>query len=132
MQNQSQDLRFWKPSQNYLDSLKSLKEIDKHPAKEQGISLKNKLDKVKAEGLTFISEAFDCARRSWHLKLDIDQTFNISVWLVERGPPLNPDPLFFRPSPIEFSSLLLEFWIKDGSGADRSSLIYFSFAHEKG
>jgi len=56
-----------------------------------GINLKEREFKEalgKKEGFTITSPAFDAARRSFHVKLDIDSTGSISIWLVERGKPL--------------------------------------------
>lgn len=36
-----------------------------------------------------MTEAFDFGRRSWILKVDIDAEYNMSVWIVERGFPIN-------------------------------------------
>lgn len=49
--------------------------------------MKNKLD--RNEGATIFSDVFDMGRRSWLLKIDIDKENNISIWLVEKGAPLN-------------------------------------------
>ena len=48
--------------------------------------IKQRLDKKL--GVTCISRAFDAARRSWHLKVDIDPVDrSISLWVLERGEP---------------------------------------------
>ena len=59
-------------------------------------------------GLTFFSQAFDAARRSWHLKVDIEKATNeISLWLVERGETCDesqPLQVLQRSLPIKFNS----------------------------
>ena len=59
-------------------------------------------------GLSFFSQAFDVARRSWHLKIDISKPSNeISLWLFERGEPCsdsNALQVLRRSIPIKFSS----------------------------
>jgi hypothetical protein len=40
------------------------------------------------KGMSVFSKAFDFGRRSWMLKIDIDQEGNISAYLVERGGPI--------------------------------------------
>jgi len=42
----------------------------------------------KEGSITVFTKAFDAARRSWHLKIDIDKNENLSLWLVERGQPI--------------------------------------------
>lgn len=49
-------------------------------------AVKNSYEKNK--GLTVFSKAFDFGRRSWMLKVDIDYEGNVSLFLVERGPPM--------------------------------------------
>lgn len=49
-----------------------------------------RMDDLKAEfeknkGISIVFKAFDFARRSWHLKMDIDYENNVSLWIVERG-----------------------------------------------
>lgn len=41
------------------------------------------------KGVSIISRAFDFGRRCWHLKVDIDYDNNMSLWIIERGKPLN-------------------------------------------
>ena len=41
--------------------------------------------------MTIFTSCFEEARRSWHLKIDIDKDQNISAWLIERGEPLGPN-----------------------------------------
>jgi hypothetical protein len=56
-----------------------------------GLSLKEKefKDALHSKGgFTITSQAFDAARRSFHVKLDIEGDGNISIWLFERGMPL--------------------------------------------
>lgn len=55
------------------------------------ISLKEKEFKdalTKREGFSITSQAFDAARRSFHVKFDFDSEGKISIWLIERGKPL--------------------------------------------
>jgi len=43
----------------------------------------------KREGVSIIYKAFDCCRRSWHLKVDIDPiSKGVSLWVIEREEPL--------------------------------------------
>lgn len=43
--------------------------------------------------MTYFSEAFDKARRSWCFKIDVDNKENVSLWLVERGQPVGDNLL---------------------------------------
>lgn len=43
--------------------------------------------------MTYLSEAFDKARRSWYFKVDVEAKENVSLWLVERGQPVGDNSL---------------------------------------
>ena len=43
----------------------------------------------RANGLTILSKSFNGARRSWHLKLDINSDEMMSAYIVERGLPID-------------------------------------------
>ena len=86
-------------------------------------------------GLSFYSQAFNAARRSWHLKVDIEMpSKEISLWIVERGEPCNEESaidLLRRSLPIKFSSQFMELEIADPGLRHRKSVIFFSFSHDK-
>lgn len=86
-------------------------------------------------GLTLISQAFDVARRSWSLKVDIVKPSNeISIWLVERGAPcneINALQILRRALPIKFTSQFLELEIDDPGVKNRKSVIFYSFCHDQ-
>ena len=86
-------------------------------------------------GLSFFSQAFDVARRSWHLKIDIAKPSNdISLWLFERGEPCcdtNSLQILRRSVPIKFSSQFIEMQILDPGVKHRKTVIFFSFSHDK-
>jgi hypothetical protein len=79
--------------------------------------LKISIDKLEYErkikevsspnGITILSKSFDAARRSWHLKIDLDQNDSISIYLIERGLPLkNNDRKLENCAHPNFSSTL--------------------------
>ena len=75
------------------------------------------------------THAFDSARRSWHLKIDFEAKENLSLWIVERGLPIGEDLIgqnFLIPN---FSSVILEFEIYHKSMGEKSTPIFYSFAH---
>lgn len=86
-------------------------------------------------GLSFFSQAFDVARRSWHLKIDIAKPSNeISLWLFERGEPCcdaNALQILRRSVPIKFSSQFIEMQILDPAFKHRKTVIFFSFSHDE-
>ena len=86
-------------------------------------------------GLSFFSQAFNAARRSWHLKVDIEMpSKEISLWIVERGETCNEESvidLLRRSLPIKFSSQFMEVEIADPGLRHRKPVIFFSFSHDK-
>jgi hypothetical protein len=54
-------------------------------------------------------------RRSWNLKLDLDESGNVSVWIVERGSSLSTKDEFdiALSTPISMSSVLFEIEVTD-------------------
>lgn len=95
---QAINLRKWSPKFNIR--------LDKNgkPISPDAISKKNPsfeinlcIEKLREEskdrggGMTYFSNAFDIARRSWHFKIDFDKEENLSIWLVERGMPVTDE-----------------------------------------
>ena len=80
-------------------------------------------------GTTYFSEAFDIARRSWHFKIDVEANENVSLWLVERGAPVGDNDLQENFQVPSFSSIIIEFEMQQKTIGERSSSIFFSFAH---
>ena len=72
-------------------------------------SLRDNSKQKGSKGTTFFSDAFDCARRSWHFKLDIQSNEDLGLWVVERGIPVGSDLLTANPLAPNFSSVSLEF-----------------------
>jgi hypothetical protein len=94
------------------------------------ISLKEKEFKdalTKQEGFTITSQAFDAARRSFHVKLDIDSAGSVSIWLVERGKLLKEK--LNTNLPFQFSSCYIELEMCDAGIKNRKSMFFYSFAH---
>ena len=86
--------------------------------------------------MSIFSKAFDGLRRSWHLKVDIEQPGDkISIWLVERGEPEDQDAaaptMLRRAVPIKFSSILCELEVLDPAVKNRKTVLFFSFAHDR-
>lgn len=81
------------------------------------------------EGVSIITEAFDGARRSWHLKLDFDRAENLSIYLAERGMPTSEEVLIQNPLTPSFSSVILDIQVTHKLLGDRQSSIFYSFAH---
>ena len=108
------ELSQWKPSSNIVKSVPNTSEIfDREPQYQttiqlDDVSLKSSFDKNK--GLSIFSKAFDFGRRSWMLKIDLDTDGHISLYLVERGPPLGLEGhaqlQLGVTVPIKFSSVL--------------------------
>jgi len=95
-----------------------------------GINLKEREFKEaleSKEGFTITSPAFDAARRSFHVKIDVDQVGNISIWLVERSKPFKQK--LNSNLPFLFSSSLVELEMCDAGIKNRKSIFFFSFAH---
>jgi hypothetical protein len=81
--------------------------------------------KDKQQGFSITSQAFDAARRSFHVKVDFDEQQNISVWLIERGKMLKSQ----LSVNLKFSSCLCEIEISDPGVKNRKTTLFFSFAH---
>jgi hypothetical protein len=80
-----------------------------------------------------LSTAFNCERRAWHVKVDIDSEQNLSLWLSERGAPVHGSdspPSLGQASHIEFSSVEVQFEVVDKGTAKRFTF-FFTFAHDK-
>jgi hypothetical protein len=84
---------------------------------------------VNGAGMTYFSEAFDVARRSWHFKIDVEANENVSLWLVERDAPVGDNDLQENLMVPSFSSVIIEFEMQQKTIGERSSSIFFSFAH---
>lgn len=137
--DQSAALKQFGPSKNVL--VFSDGQSDTGPIKDPSFILEMDLTEqsvsqylgAQTPGLTFFSQAFDAARRSWHLKIDIAQpSGEISLWLVERGQPCTESDCLqvLRSSlPIQFTSQLMELQIVDPGLKDRKTVIFFSFSH---
>lgn len=87
------DLSSWKPSANIIRQLPSTSALfdPEQPQYQTTIQLDDaalRQSFEKNRGLTIFSKAFDFGRRSWMLKIDIDQEENVSLFVVERGAPL--------------------------------------------
>ena len=98
---------------------------------EKGIH--NLLTMPEGKGVSILSKAFNSERRSWHLKIDIDQrTKNISVWILERGETIteNSSSMLNKGIPIEFSSVRCQIEIVDPAIQNRKSVFFFSFSHD--
>ena len=80
-------------------------------------------------GTTFFSTSFDCARRSWHFKLDLHPNEDVGVWVVERGLPTGVDILSANPLAPNFSSVFLEVQLKCRTLGTISITMFYSFAH---
>lgn len=83
----------------------------------------------KDGSVTLVTKAFDAARRSWHLKVDIDKNEYMSLWLVERGQPIGENLLNQNITVPNFSSVILEFEVNHKSIGEKQTPIFFSFAH---
>lgn len=87
------------------------------------------LRKEKREkGLTVLTKSFSAARRSWHLKLDIDTDEMMSAFIVERGMPIDLAPKGENYLYPNFSSCNIEFEFVY-SNYTRKHPMFFSFAH---
>ena len=87
----------------------------------------------KNKGLTVFSKAFNFGRRSWMLKVDLDIEGNVSLFIVERGAPVDILPkngekvepnLHMKLGltvPIKFSSILTQFELVDPAFGDHKS-----------
>ena len=84
------DLSNWKPSTNVLKgACTTTAELFKSskPTYEMSVDLTQVRAQIDSnKGVTMIYRPFDFGRRSWHLKLDVDEDKNVSIWIVERGP----------------------------------------------
>jgi len=87
-------------------------------------------DENNKEGITIFTKSFNSGRRSWHLKIDVDKDQSVSMWLVERGYPIGFNLLNGNFNIPHFSSVIMELGIKSGILLDRSTPIFYSFAHE--
>jgi hypothetical protein len=81
------------------------------------------------KGLTIFSNVFDCSRRSWHLKIDINSNLEMSLWIIERGLPIGINEFFENFSVPHFSSVILEFKVNSKSIDNLYCPIFFSFSH---
>jgi hypothetical protein len=80
-------------------------------------------------GTTYFSHAFDCARRSWHFKVDFDSKDNAGVWIVERGLPVSNELFNVNCLTPNFSSVFIDFELTSKSLGQRNTVIFYSFAH---
>ena len=79
--------------------------------------------------MTYFSEAFDKARRSWYFKIDVEAKENVSLWLVERGQPVGDNSLYENFEVPNYSSVIVEFEMQQKTIGERTSSLFFSFAH---
>ena len=82
----------------------------------------------RANGLTIFSKSFNGARRSWHLKLDVNSDEMLSAFIVERGSPINMPSKGENYLYPNFSSCIIEFEFLY-SNCTKKHPIFFSFAH---
>ena len=78
--------------------------------------------------MTILSKAFSAARRSWHLKLDIDSDEMMSAYIIERGLPIDLQSKGENYMYPNFSSCNIEFEFLY-SNCTKKHPIFFSFAH---
>ena len=105
----------------------------KDPVYQTSLNLDSlKGDMEANKGASIISKAFEFGRRSWHIKIDIDEEKNVSLWVIEGGAIVNKDQaaLIGQSIPIRYSSVLTQFEIVDQAFGVHSSLVFFSFAHD--
>jgi hypothetical protein len=79
--------------------------------------------------MTYFSNAFDIARRSWHFKIDFDKDENVSCWLVERGMPVRESKADQNNLAPNFSSVFMDLEVKCKSLGKRNMHMFYSFAH---
>jgi hypothetical protein len=93
------------------------KEKMRGSARQACVSASLRMTKIREEitssfngaGMTYFSEAFDVARRSWHFKIDVEANENVSLWLVERDAPVGDNDLQENLMVPSFSSVIIEF-----------------------
>lgn len=131
------DINSWKPSANIIKAVADTDQIfEKEPQYQTTINLDDpsvKESYQKNKGLTVFSKAFNFGRRSWMLKVDLDIEGNVSLFIVERGAPVDIIPKNgekVEPNlhmqlgltvPIKFSSILTQFELVDPAFGDHKS-----------
>lgn len=125
----------WNPHKNKLESRLSSKAekcVATHSYRLAAIRDKQK--SFKLGGVSLVTPSFSEARRSWHLKIDLNSSQDLSLYLVERGRPLEGQNLkcdnFLSP---EFSSVSFEISLQvlSQGTVTMSKLIpiFYSYAH---
>jgi len=105
-------------------------DIDIKKNKKPNFEFSFQIDNNNAEKISIFSEKFNTKNRSWCLKIDIEESGEVSFFLVELGINNNSNINYNMGYNLNFTSVLFEFSIRDIS-FEKNGIIFFSFVNNQ-
>ncbi len=104
--------------------------IDIKKNKKPNFEFSFQIENKNTEKITIFSEKFNTKNRNWCLKIDIEQSGDVSFFLVEIGINNNININYNMGYNLNFTSVLFDFSIRDIS-FEKNGIIFFSFVNNQ-
>ena len=103
-------------------------DIDIKKNKNPKFEFSFQIDNINSQRMSVFSEKFNTKNRCFCLKIDIDNSGDVSFFIVERG--INNKHNYNMGYNLNFTSVLFDFSIRDIS-FEKSGVIFFSFVNDQ-